>query len=47
MAALLTFALIDRETIAYDHDAAITTDGIRLHRLVREVALAAAPGRAA
>src|SRR5262245_65719490 len=34
------FALIDRETIVDEHDASITTDAIRLHRLVREVAAA-------
>jgi tetratricopeptide (TPR) repeat protein len=38
VAALRTFALVDRETIADASDAAVTTDVIRLHRLVREVA---------
>jgi tetratricopeptide (TPR) repeat protein len=38
VAALRTFALIDRETITDERDRAITTDSIRLHRLVREVA---------
>jgi tetratricopeptide (TPR) repeat protein/transcriptional regulator with XRE-family HTH domain len=38
VAALLAFALVDRQTIADERDAAITTDTIRLHRLVREVA---------
>jgi tetratricopeptide (TPR) repeat protein len=40
VAVLRTFALIDREAIAGKHDAATTTDAIRLHRLVREVAAA-------
>jgi tetratricopeptide (TPR) repeat protein len=40
VAALHMFALIDRETIVDEHDASITTDAIRLHRLVREVAAA-------
>jgi tetratricopeptide (TPR) repeat protein len=38
LAALRTFALIDRETIVDDRDATITTDSIRLHRLLRQVA---------
>jgi tetratricopeptide (TPR) repeat protein len=44
VAALRTFALVDRETIADDRDGAITTDAIRLHRLVREVAAARRQG---
>jgi tetratricopeptide (TPR) repeat protein len=40
VAALLHFALADRETIADERDPSITTDCIRLHRLVREVAAA-------
>jgi tetratricopeptide (TPR) repeat protein/transcriptional regulator with XRE-family HTH domain len=40
VAALRAFALIDRETIPDERDPAITTDTIRLHRLVREVAAA-------
>jgi tetratricopeptide (TPR) repeat protein len=40
VAALRTFALIDRETIVDERDPSITTDAIRLHRLVREVVLA-------
>ena len=40
VAALRTFALLDRETIADERDASITTDTIRLHRLVRMVAAA-------
>src|SRR5205807_3641021 len=39
MAALRTFALIDRETIVDERDPAITTETIRLHRLVREIAV--------
>src|SRR5262249_3050922 len=38
IAALLTFALIDRETIVDERDSSLTTECIRLHRLVREVA---------
>jgi hypothetical protein len=38
VAALRTFALIDREEIADERDPAIKTDCIRLHRLVRQVA---------
>ena len=37
-AALRAFALVDRETITDERDPAITTDCIRLHRLVRQVA---------
>jgi hypothetical protein len=33
-----TFALVDRETIADEYDLAISTDTIRVHRLVREIA---------
>src|SRR5262249_47274624 len=40
VAALRAFALVDRETIEDERDPAITTDTIRLHRLVREVAAA-------
>ncbi len=40
VAALRTFALVDREMIVDERDPAITTDTIRLHRLVREVASA-------
>jgi hypothetical protein len=46
VAALRTFALIDRETIADEREPAITTDTIRLHRLVREVAAARREGDA-
>jgi tetratricopeptide (TPR) repeat protein len=38
VAALRSFALLVRETIADERDASLTTDTIRLHRLVREVA---------
>jgi tetratricopeptide (TPR) repeat protein len=44
--ALRTFALIDRESIADERDPSITTDAIRLHRLVREVAAARCEGKA-
>ncbi len=47
VAALRAFALIDRESIPDERDPAITTDCIRLHRLVREVAAATARGRGA
>jgi tetratricopeptide (TPR) repeat protein len=40
VAALRTFALVDRESIADERDASVTTDCIRLHRLVRQVAAA-------
>ena len=35
VAALRAFALVDRETLADERDPSITTDVIRLHRLVR------------
>jgi TIR domain len=38
VAALRGFALVHRETIGDERDASITTDAIRLHRLVREIA---------
>ena len=44
VAALRTFALIDREVIMDDRDASVTIDAIRLHRLVREVAAARREG---
>ncbi len=40
VAALRTFALLERETITDERDPAITTECIRLHRLVRQVAAA-------
>jgi tetratricopeptide (TPR) repeat protein len=40
VAALRTFALLDRETIVDEGEPSITTECIRLHRLVRQVALA-------
>ncbi len=40
VAALRTFALVDRETIVDERDPAISTETMRLHRLVREVAAA-------
>ena len=46
VAALRAFALVDRETIVDERDPAITTDTIRLHRLVREVAAARREGEA-
>ena len=46
VAALRAFALIDRETIADEREPAITTDTIRLHRLVRQVAAARREGDA-
>jgi len=44
VAALRTFALIDRETVADERDPTIITDCIRLHRLVRQVAAARCEG---
>jgi tetratricopeptide (TPR) repeat protein len=44
VAALRSFALVDRETIVDERDASITTDTIRLHRLVREIAAARREG---
>jgi hypothetical protein len=41
---LRTFALVDRETIPDERDPSITTDTIRLHRLVRQVAAARREG---
>jgi tetratricopeptide (TPR) repeat protein len=38
VAALHDFALVHRETIQLDRDLAITSDAIRLHRLVRDIA---------
>jgi tetratricopeptide (TPR) repeat protein len=38
VAALRTFALLSRETITDERDPAITTETVRLHRLVRQVA---------
>lgn len=40
VAALRAFALVDREALADERDPTITTDCIRLHRLVRQVAAA-------
>ncbi|HMK78956.1 MAG TPA: tetratricopeptide repeat protein [Xanthobacteraceae bacterium] len=38
VAALRAFALVDRETIVDEREPAVTTDCIRLHRLVRQIA---------
>jgi tetratricopeptide (TPR) repeat protein len=46
VAALRSFALVDRETIPDERDPAITTECIRLHRLVRAVAAVRAEGEA-
>jgi hypothetical protein len=46
VAALRTFALLDREAIADEREPAMTTDTIRLHRLVRQVAAARREGEA-
>jgi tetratricopeptide (TPR) repeat protein len=40
VASLRVFALVDREVVADERNPAVTTDTIRLHRLVREVAAA-------
>ena len=44
VAALRTFALVDRESIADERDLSITNDVIRVHRLVREIAAARREG---
>ncbi|MGO9744555.1 MAG: tetratricopeptide repeat protein [Roseiarcus sp.] len=46
LAALRAFALVDRETIADEREPEITTETIRLHRLVREVAAGRCVGEA-
>jgi tetratricopeptide (TPR) repeat protein len=46
VAALRAFALVNREVIVDERDASITTDAIRLHRLVREMAAARCEGDA-
>ncbi len=46
VAALRSFALLDRDSIVDERDVAITTDCVRLHRLVREVAAARRQGEA-
>jgi tetratricopeptide (TPR) repeat protein len=46
VAALRTFVLVSREAIVDERDASITTEAIRLHRLVREVAAARRVGEA-
>jgi tetratricopeptide (TPR) repeat protein len=46
VAALRAFALVDRGVIPDERDPPITTDTIRLHRLVREVAVALRKGSA-
>jgi hypothetical protein len=46
VAALRTFALLDRGAIADERDPAITTDRIRLHRLVHRVARTRCEGAA-
>ena len=45
VAALRTFYLVQRETIADERDPAIMTETIRLHRLVREVAATRREGK--
>src|SRR5260370_2688101 len=44
VAALRALALVDRETVADERDGSLTTEAIRLHRLVREGA-APRPGK--
>jgi tetratricopeptide (TPR) repeat protein len=46
VAALRAFALLDREFIPDERDPSITTECIRLHRLVREIAAARRTGEA-
>jgi tetratricopeptide (TPR) repeat protein len=49
VATLRAFALVDHETIVDERDPAVSTDTMRLHRLVREIAAArcASPSREA
>ena len=47
IAALRAFALVDRETIPDERDPSITTETIRLHRLVRMAASGRSQGEAA
>jgi tetratricopeptide (TPR) repeat protein len=44
VAALRTFALVDRESISPDDDASTSVDTIRVHRLIREVAASRCQG---
>jgi tetratricopeptide (TPR) repeat protein len=46
IAALRAFALVDRESIVDERDPTVTTDSIRLHRLVRQVAQSRREGKA-
>jgi tetratricopeptide (TPR) repeat protein len=46
VAALRAFALVDRESIVDERDPTITTDCIRIHRLVRQMARARREGEA-
>jgi tetratricopeptide (TPR) repeat protein len=46
IAALRAFALVDREAIPDERDPTITTDTVRLHRLIREVAAKRVHGNA-
>ena len=45
VAALRAFALIDRDTIPDEREPSVTTDCIRLHRLVRQIAAARREGK--
>jgi tetratricopeptide (TPR) repeat protein len=45
VAELRTFALLSRETTADERDPAITTETVRLHRLVRQVAVTRSGGK--
>jgi tetratricopeptide (TPR) repeat protein len=46
VAALRSFTLVDRETIVDERDPLLTTDCIRLHRLVRQIAATRRNGQA-
>ncbi len=46
VAALRSFALVDRESVVDERDPKIRTDTVRLHRLVRQVAAARRDGKA-
>ena len=47
IASLRGFALVERDQIVEERDPAITTDAIRLHRLVREIAASRCDERSA
>jgi tetratricopeptide (TPR) repeat protein len=44
VAALRMFALVEREAVAHEREPSATTDCLRLHRLVQQIAAARLPG---